>query len=35
MKIKWLQIMGVELPNDKEYVKSELQKLRQKYENEK
>jgi len=33
--IKWLQIMWVELPDDKEYVKKELKKLKEKYSNEK
>ena len=33
--IKWLQIMGVELPEDKEYIKKELLKLKKKYEKEK
>lgn len=35
IKLKWLQIMWVELPNDKEYIKSELKKLKEKYSNEK
>ena len=35
ISIKWLQIMGVELPENKEYVKKELVKLKQKYEKQK
>ncbi|HPK28183.1 MAG TPA: hypothetical protein PKX34_03140, partial [Candidatus Absconditabacterales bacterium] len=34
-KTKWLQIMGVEFPTDKDYIKSELKKLAQKYKKEK
>lgn len=35
IKLKWLQIMWVELPSDKNYVKSELKRLKEKYINEK
>lgn len=35
IKLKWLQIMWVELPSDKKYVKAELQRLKEKYINEK
>jgi len=34
-KTRWLQIMWVVLPTDKEYVRSELQKLQEKYKKEK
>ena len=34
-KTKWLQIMWVEFPTDKDYVKSELKKLQKKYKKEK
>lgn len=35
IQLKRLQIMWVELPNDKKYVKSELERLKKKYEKEK
>lgn len=35
IKLKWLQIMWVELPTDKNYVRKELKRLKEKYEKEK